>query len=110
MKSKRVHTVPATPNVLDLLRQLEPFNGWSKGKVRIDRETNVANWVLHDLRRYFSTTMAKIGTPLHITEQIIDHRSQITGVAAIYNRYSFLDEMREAVSTYEAHIAKIVAT
>ena len=52
--------------------------------------------------------MARLGVPLHITEQILDHRSQVSGVAAIYNRYSFLGEMREALMTYEAHIAKIV--
>jgi len=38
--------------------------------------------------------------PLHITELILDHRTQLTGVAAIYNRYSYLDEMRDALRQY----------
>lgn len=85
-----------------------PFHGWSKAKARLDLHSGVSNWVLHDTRRYFSTTMAKLGTPLHLTEQILDHRSQVSGVAAIYNRYGFLDEMREALTVYEGHIRSLI--
>lgn len=109
MKSSRVHVVPLTETVQELLPHLSSFSGWSKSKRRMDKAINVHNWVLHDLRRYFSSTMAQLGVPLHVTEHILDHRSQITGVAEIYNRYSFLPEMREALETYEAHIATLVA-
>lgn len=54
--------------------------------------------------------MAKLGTPLHVTEQILDHRSTISGVAAVYNRYQFIDEMRVALIKYEAHIEKITSS
>lgn len=109
MKSKRPHSIPITG-----FRELLPttpfsFNGWSKSKVRLDRRSGVSDWVLHDIRRYFSSTMAQLGVPLHVTEQIIDHRSQISGVAAIYNRYTFLDEMRQALRAYEAHLARVTA-
>ena len=52
--------------------------------------------------------MAKLGVPLHITERIIDHRGTVSGVAAVYNRYQFLDEMKEALLQYEDHIATLV--
>ncbi|MEL6954395.1 MAG: integrase family protein [Pseudomonadota bacterium] len=107
MKSGRAHTIPIT-GYGALLEPLN-FSGWSKAKVRVDKHTGVSDWVLHDLRRYFSSTMARLGVPLHITENLLDHRTQLTGVAAIYNRYSFLPEMREALETYEKHIRKNVS-
>jgi site-specific recombinase XerD len=102
MKSGRAHTIPVTG--YGKLLKPQSFAGWSKAKRRIDKHTGVTDWVLHDLRRYFSSTMARIGVPLHITEYLLDHRTQVSGVAAIYNRYSFLPEMREALSAYETHV------
>lgn len=109
MKSKRTHVIPLTSWQQQYLHQPLAFNGWSKAKQRIDAHTRVSNWRLHDIRRYFSTTMAKIGTPLHITEQILDHRSTVSGVQAIYLRYNFLPEMRTALTHYEQHVESIVA-
>lgn len=108
MKSKRQHVIPLTDQVRALTGQLASSNSWSKHKERMDKHTGVTDWVLHDLRRYYSTTMAKLGTPLHITELLLDHRQSISGVAAVYNRYGFLPEMRQAVETYELHISKVV--
>lgn len=109
MKSKRSHTIPVTAFKTHLPLHPFSFNGWSKSKVRLDSESSVTNWVLHDLRRYFSSTMARLGVPLHITENLIDHRSQISGVAAIYNRYSYVGEMRKALQCYEEHVFRTVA-
>jgi len=110
MKSKRPHTMPITGFGCLLPERPFDFNGWSKSKVRLDRLSGVVDWVLHDIRRYFSSTMARLGVPLHVTEQIIDHRSQVAGVAAIYNRYTFLDEMREALEAYESHLEMITGS
>lgn len=107
MKSDRVHTIPVTRYGEYLPDQPFSFNGWSKSKQRMDKITGVSDYVLHDFRRYFSSTMARLGVPLHVTEQIIDHRSQVSGVAAIYNRYTFLDEMKEALVAFEAHLSRV---
>lgn len=106
MKSGRAHTIP----IVDIERWLKPysFRGWSKAKKRIDLKTGVTDWVLHDLRRYFSSTMARLAVPLHITEFLLDHRTQVSGVAAIYNRYSFLPEMKDALIEYVQHINGLV--
>lgn len=110
MKGKRDHTIPATTSVLELVDRLEPFNGWSKAKKRCDLHSHVRDWTLHDLRRTFSTIHASIGTPLHLTEQILAHSSgAISGVAATYNRHNYLKEMRGALALYEEHIQAIVA-
>ena len=85
------------------------WNGWSKGKVRIDKFVPIPPWTIHDLRRTFSTTHARLGTPLHVTEKLLNHVSgTVSGVAAIYNRHNYLAEMRIASLTYEQHIAKLV--
>ncbi len=109
MKTSRAHVIPVTGYGQYLPNEPFSFNGWSKAKRRMDTKTGVSDYVLHDFRRYFSSTMAKLGVPLHVTEQIIDHRSQVSGVAAIYNRYSFLNEMREALTAYELHLARVTA-
>ena len=109
MKSDRPHTIPVTGYREYLPNKLFVFNGWSKSKARLDLRCGVTDWVLHDFRRYFSSTMARLGAPLHITEQLIDHRSQLSGVAAIYNRYNYLKEMREALELYEGHVLGVVA-
>ena len=47
------------------------------------------------LRRTFSSTMARLGTPIHVREKLLDDASgAISGVAAIYNRHSYRDEIR----------------
>ncbi len=89
-------------------RTKEPWNGWYKSKDKLDKKVSIAHWTLHDLRRTFATVHAEIGTPIHVTEKLLNHRSgTLAGVAGIYNRHTYLPEMRQAVETYEAYIARI---
>lgn len=109
MKGKREHIIPLMPMTASLL-PVAPFGGWSKAKKRMDEKTGVTGYRVHDLRRTFSTTMASLQVPLHVTEAILDHRSgSISGVAATYNRYNYLKEMREALALYERHIQTVTA-
>lgn len=40
----------------------------------------------------------KIVTPIHVTEKLLNHvTGTISGVAAVYNRHSYIEEMRNAV-------------
>lgn len=107
-KNKREHMLPYGELTA---RYLQPrvWNGWSKSKKRMDDATGVEGWTLHDLRRTFATIHAELGTPIHVTEKLLNHTSgTLAGVAGIYNRHTYLPEMRQAVETYEAHIARIV--
>lgn len=85
------------------------FNGWSKCKKRFDEELpDVEPFTLHDLRRTFSSNLAMLGTPIHATEKLLNHQSgTISGVAAVYNRHSYMAEMQEAVSAYDRYIKSI---
>lgn len=95
-------SVPRTENC-DLLfpsrlDETKPFNGWSKCKRRFDKKLPFSDYTLHDLRRTFASNLARLGTPIHVTERILNHVSgTVSGVAAVYNRYSYEEEMREAV-------------
>jgi integrase len=86
-----------------------PFNGWSKAKATLDDISGVSGWTLHDLRRTFATTLAELGCPIHIIERLLNHISgQISGVTAVYNRASYIDEMRQWITKYDAHLCGIV--
>lgn len=85
------------------------FNGWGKAKSRFDANLkDVSAYTLHDLRRTFATTHAKIGTPIHVTEKLLNHVSgTISGVAAVYNRHTYLEEMRSAVAAYDEYLVNL---
>lgn len=123
-KNKREHRVPLSAKAQDILRRLPDtgdlffpargrpercFNGWGKSKSNFDQGLEVAPYVLHDLRRSFSSNMARIGTPIYVTERILNHISgSVSGVAAIYNRYNYLDEMRAAVARHDDFLTKLL--
>jgi integrase len=110
-KNGHEHTIPFNFLTAYYLKRYmgKTFNGFSKGKQRMDIKTGVTGYVIHDLRRTFSTTHAKLGTPLHVTEKLLNHVSgSISGVSAIYNRHNYLKEMEKAVLDYELHIATLV--
>jgi len=110
MKGGRPHTIPFGPFTGALLGKAPfQFNGWSKAKARCDRHTGVTDWTLHDLRRTFATVHARIGTPIHVVEALLDHSSgAISGVAAIYIRHNFLPEMRSSMHEFENMIRSMV--
>jgi integrase len=89
-----------------------PSGGWSKCKIALDRKLGdrVAPWTLHDLRRTFATNLAALGTPIQVTEKLLNHISgTVSGVAAIYNRHAYLDEMRAAIDAWEKRLSFIIA-
>jgi hypothetical protein len=110
MKSGRSHQIPIGPLAKSLL-PAEPFvfNGWSNAQVRIRKQTGVTGWSLHDLRRTYATLHASLGTPIHVIEAQLDHSSGlISGVAAIYNRYNYVEEMKAATAVYEKHLVDLL--
>ena len=126
-KNRRLHVLPYGEQVADILNNLPEhvdsdfvfpgrkpgashFNSWSKNKRAFDATLDgVEPYVLHDLRRTYSSTLAQLGTPIHVTEKLLNHVSgTISGVAAIYNRHSYLDEMREAIENFETYLGNIV--
>jgi integrase len=87
-----------------------PFSGFAASKKSIDAKCKIALWTLHDLRRTFATNLAALGTPIHVTEKLLNHVSGTTsGIVGIYQRHSYMDEMRKAVRQWEIRLAEILA-
>ena len=100
------------PGETDLLfpargRAETPFSGWSKAKREFDAPLSIPQYTLHDLRRTYSSNLAKLGVPIHVTERLLNHVSgTVSGVAAVYNRHTYAEEMRAAVEGYEAFLQR----
>jgi integrase len=76
----------------------------------MDKAIGIAPWRLHDLRRTFATIHAQIGTPVHVTERLLNHVSGThAGIVGVYQRHSYDIEMKIAVETYEQHLAKVLS-
>jgi integrase len=85
------------------------FNGWGKPKATFDDLCNVSGWQLHDLRRTFATNLAALGVAPHVVERLLNHASgTISGVAAIYNQFKYMDEMRAAIEIWEQRLNKLL--
>lgn len=83
----------------------KPLSGFSKYKSRIDQKAGVCAWRLHDLRRTLATGLAKMGIDPHVVEHILNHQTgTLSPVARIYNRYSYLEEKRDALQQWVNHL------
>lgn len=126
-KNSQPHTVPLSPPALEILQSIPrlheqfvfpakgrtntSFSGFGKCKQRLDLLIAAANqeplapWKLHDLRRTADTGMAALGTQPHVIERVLNHISgTFAGVAGTYNRYDYLDEMRDALKQWADHV------
>jgi integrase len=126
-KNKREHIFPLPNLAAEILRAVEvdasrndalffpargkpskPFNGWSKSKAALDKLCGVTDWTLHDLRRTYRTIHARIGTPPHIAERLVNHVSAQTDMERIYDQYRYLPELKLAVANFEKEMTKIL--
>jgi integrase len=90
--------------MLALAREAATASGADPDKVELQP------WRLHDLRRTAATGIARLGIPVHVTEAVLNHRSgTISGVAAIYNRYAYFDEKRDALEMWANRVADLTA-
>lgn len=65
-------------------------------------------WTFHDIRRTVASGMAKLNVAVHVVEAILNHKSgSIRGVAAVYNRYDYADEKRDALSAWSDYLARL---
>jgi integrase len=66
-------------------------------------------WTIHDLRRTVTTGMARLGVPPHVADALLNHRGGVvSGVAAVYNRYAYLEERQAAFKKWEQHLRNIL--
>ena len=115
-KNDKPHVVPLNGFALRLLETLPrfpdcdwvftttrrgPINGFSKALRHIQTRSETADWRFHDLRRTAASGIARAGIAPHVVEKVLNHISgTISGVAAVYNRYGYDAERREALDKW----------
>jgi integrase len=137
-KSNRQHDVPLSHTAIDILAALPrdgeyvfstngrtPVSGFSRAKTRCDgiiarsrhewqrtevmSEDAIPHWQVHDLRRTVASGMAEIGIAPHVIEKVLNHvTGQISGVAAVYNRHSYLREKSDALNAWARALEAII--
>ena len=104
-KNGKPHVFPASPVVLRLVQGGVVWGGFSKSKAELDERSGVSGWVLHDLRRSFASGLAAQGTSVVVTEKLLNHTSgSLRGVAGIYNRFEYWNEMKAAMEAWEKKV------
>lgn len=104
--------------------------GYSRAKFRLDKEIMdhrqeaaaefddpdrkveaMTPWTIHDLRRTAATGMARLGIAVPVVEKVLNHTSgSFAGVAGVYQRHSFSEEKRDALSRWAQLITEKART
>jgi integrase len=123
-KNKRQHELPMSKQVEDILGRRRAaqhpryggaggewvfgcrWTSWSEPKAKLDTRLNgVAKWRLHDLRRSAATHMAELGVMPHVIEAVLNHYSgHRAGVAGIYQRAKYQDQMKAALQAWGDYV------
>src|SRR5262249_38844806 len=137
MKNGEEHKLPLSPQAKAILERQRRRNDrdfifglgsrgygtWTFAKASLDeailakrqainpKAKPMPHWTLHDLRRTFSTRLHELGVLPHIVEAILNHVSgHKAGVAGIYNRAKYIEEMRQALERWGDKVNEIVAS
>jgi integrase len=118
-KNSRQHELPLSTQALAIIER-QPrrasdfvfsdrgFQDWDKAKERLDRKLDLLEWHLHDLRRTAATHLGELGVQPHHIEAILNHYSgHRSGVAGVYQRAKYTDEMRAGLQRWGDHLEQI---
>lgn len=109
MKANEQHVIPLSSRLQRHLPILDrPYTNLS-GAMQDLREAlpDIPHFTLHDFRRYFSSTMAKLKVPIDITEQLLAHTSgSRSPIQRVYDRFDRLEPMQAALARYEEHLCR----
>jgi integrase len=88
----------------------EPFSAWSVHVRKFTRDCGFGDWCLHDLRRTLATRWQAMGIDIATTEKMLSHSAITGGLVGVYQRHSYLAEMRTAVQAWENHLHALLST
>ena len=119
-KNKRMHIVPLSAPVLEMLEEMPrflhsdfvftttgktPVSGHGKYKYHLDDVLGATDWVFHDIRRTAASGMARLEVPPYVVEKILNHVSgTFAGVLGVYNQYGYDREKREALNKWADYV------
>lgn len=129
-KNREGHRVPLSPLAISLIKDASALSGDSdylfpsprgtgpigsgaatKGMQRARSTFCLADFRVHDLRRTAATGMAELGVSPHTISLVLNHISARTGTitTAVYVKYSYDREKREALDAWGNRLQEIVA-
>ncbi len=124
MKSGKLHVVPLSGTVIDLLDRWprlkgpyvfgirsdgnKPYAGSSNGMAGLRRALGNPDWRLHDLRRTAVTLAQRHGCKTEDIKAVTQHKP--SGVIGIYARHGFEDEKKVVVEAIADEIASAIDT
>jgi integrase len=130
-KNGREHLIPLSEKAVEILKSCSkvkgsgyfltttgttPISGLSGAKKRFDKEMQaelrkadpayvLAPWTPHDLRRTFSSGLQRLGFPIEVIEECLNHKSGTrSGVAGVYAKYRYLSEKTRAFEAWARHV------
>jgi integrase len=114
-KNRCQHTFPYGQGVADIFAEIPrekpalfSVYNWDARTDQLRERAAIPHFVLHDLRRTYASGMAALGVPPHVVEKLLNHLTgTVSGIAAVYNRYRYADEMAEAVTKWETHLRSL---
>ena len=84
------------------------FNNLGHSKEELDRKVQFGEkWQLRDLRRTVRSGLSRLGVAPHVAEAVINHVPP--KLIRTYDRYSYVNEKREALERWENHIKVLLA-
>ena len=123
-KNGKPHVVPLSKFALRLLSGIPrfldcdfvfsttqrcPISGFSKALRHVHAQSATSEWRFHDLRRTAASGMAREGIAPYVVEKVLNHISgTISGVAAVYNRYGYDAERREALDKWGKFLSNLL--
>ena len=130
MKGNEDHRVPLCDMALKVIEQARPYSGdstyvfrssynddspmtahaLSRALVRhweeIGYKEDAERFTPHDPRRTLRTRLAALGVTDIVAERVLGHKLQ--GVLAVYNRYDYDQEKRQALDMWERELRRII--
>jgi integrase len=88
------------------VRMLRTLRAMARSRGDDRKRVELKPWVIHDLRRTLRTHLSALRVPDHIAEMVIGHGRK--GLQRVYDQHRYLDEMREALTLWDARLRSIV--
>lgn len=126
-KGDRKHYVPLPGMAIEVLERLQSRSdskyvfestrkpghpiGWiQKAKERIRKASKVSDFRPHDLRRTVASNLARLGVDRTVNGKVLNHKgmSGDNQVTAVYDRYDYMDEKRQALNRWSALLKQII--